>query len=70
MYTVTYRNYLKTGEFVTAKSFTWSHEDQAKSDARLALEIGGEGFGILAALNPCNISVRGPNGKFIKWRNK
>ena len=20
-------------------------------------------------LNPCNISIRGPDGRFIKWRN-
>lgn len=22
----------------------------------------------IAPVNPCNISVRGPNGKFVKWK--
>lgn len=24
----------------------------------------------LTVLNPCNISVRGKGGRFVKWRNK
>lgn len=64
LYTVSVRFYDGFGKFCYAENEKWFLRGNAKADARDWLEVcRNEG------LRPTNISVRGHDGRFIKWKN-
>lgn len=63
-YDVAVRFYNGFGKYLYTEHCPWFFRDNAIEDARDWLEVcRNEG------LKPTNISVRGRNGRFIKWRN-
>lgn len=67
-YEVTHRNYTHDGEFVSTLSLPWMTEHDATTDANIVLN-GYVATKKLQAVTACNIIVRGPNGRFVKWKN-
>lgn len=64
-YTTSSRFYDKaSGELYFVQSDVFSFANLATHEAQFYL---GEYSDML---NPCNISVRGKGGRFVKWRNK
>lgn len=57
------RFYREDGSLIVVDGQNWFLRSNAIYDARDWLENCPED------LNPCNISVRGPDGRFIKWKN-
>lgn len=68
-FVVTHREYRNDGTF--HRSFSLPNEDlpNAVADAHLVLECYSATID-LQAVGPCNIVVRGPKGRFMKWRNQ
>lgn len=64
---VSHRNYTKEGSFVNSCTLPWNKEADAITDANMVLEFYGE-IEDMQAVGPCNIIVRGSNGRFIKWK--
>ena len=68
-YVVTHREYTHEGEFIRSFSLPQDNLYDATKDAELIIHCYTETLD-MAAVHPCNIVVRGPKGRFVKWRNK
>ncbi|MGL5016209.1 MAG: hypothetical protein ACRC6V_18315 [Bacteroidales bacterium] len=66
---VAHREYTKEGQFHRVFSLPHNRIADAIADANLILYCYTETVD-LQAVNPCNITVRGPNGRFMKWKDK
>lgn len=65
---VTHREYTHSGEFHRSFSLAYRLLDEACCDANFVLNYY-KATNLITAVNACNITVRGPKGRFMKWRN-
>lgn len=68
-YVVTHREYRHDGTFDRSFSMPVLGLANAVDDANLVLDCYTANE-VVMAVTPCNIVVRGPKGRFMKWRNK
>lgn len=67
-YVVTHREYRHDGTFDRSASISHLGLNVAVVDANLVAEFYTAND-LVMAVTPCNIVVRGPDGRFVKWRN-
>lgn len=67
-YVVTHREYAHSGEFSRSFSLPHLNLEEAVYDAELVVGHYNE-TEEMASVHPCNVVVRGPKGRFMKWRN-
>lgn len=71
-YTLNVRVYRHGGEFLCCNQFTYDkiNKNAAKALANSIISVANlfGGSPTLAKTNPCNVSLRGPNGRFISWK--
>lgn len=67
-YVVTHREYRHDGTFDRTFSMPIIGLSTAIMDANLVLDCYTANE-VVMAVTPCNIVVRGPDGRFVKWRN-
>lgn len=68
-YVVTHREYTHDGEFIRSFSLPQEKLEDAVHDASLVV-LCYTATEEMAAVHPCNVTVRGSKGRFVKWRNK
>ncbi len=61
-YITSARFYSTKGKLIAVDNTDWFLQRNAVEDAKDWLEQDFD-------LTPCNISVRGPDGRFVKWKN-
>lgn len=69
MFTKESREYKPNGRYLMTRKNTHETQELAAEVANLEVEFFSEVPDVLKELTPCNIIVRGPNGRFVKWRN-
>lgn len=63
------RRYNLDGECLRVDKYQGMAMSKLKAFTSALLKMSGLfGHETVAPLNACNISVRGPNGKFVKWK--
>lgn len=68
-FTVSVRQYLNGGILLGVSNQTTNKRKVAVKAANRALTRDNPAPSV-APINPCNISVRGKGGRFVKWKNK
>lgn len=64
------RRYEKSGKFIRSDSYKGLGMPKLKAFAMALLRMSSLfSHETVAPINPCNISVRGKGGKFVKWKD-